>query len=74
MHLERAVAQLAGKGDNLGNHQLGHAARIGKRRVEDGNAMLGGILQVYLVGADAETADDEQVLGLLQNLGCEFCL
>lgn len=30
--------------------------------------MLGGIVQVYLVGTDAEAADDEEVLGLTKNL------
>jgi hypothetical protein len=74
VHLERAVAQLAGERDDLGDHQLGDTARVGKGRVEDGNAMLGCIVQVYLVGADAEAADDEEILCLCQDLGCEFCL
>jgi hypothetical protein len=36
--------------------------------------MLGRIVQVYLVSADAEAADDEEVLGFLEDLRCEFCL
>jgi hypothetical protein len=36
--------------------------------------VLGRIVEVDLVGADAEAADDEQVLGLLEDFGCEFCL
>jgi hypothetical protein len=74
VHFQRAIAQLAGERDDLGDNQLSNAARVGKRRVEDGNTMLGRIVQVYLVGADAEAADDEEVLGFLKDLGCEFCL
>ena len=36
--------------------------------------MLGGILQVDLVGADAEAADDGEVLSLCQYLGRQLCL
>jgi len=36
--------------------------------------MLGGIVQIDLVGADAEAADDEQVLSLRQDLGRQLCL
>jgi hypothetical protein len=74
VHLQRAITQLAGKRDDLGDDQLSNAARVGKGRVEDGNTMLGRIVQVYLVCPDAEAADDEEVLGLLEDLGCEFCL
>jgi len=36
--------------------------------------MLGGIVQIDLVGTDAEAADDEQVLSLRQYLGRQLCL
>jgi hypothetical protein len=54
--------------DRLGDHQLGHAARIGIRRVEHGNAELARGVQIHLIGADAETADRDQPLGVRQHL------
>ena len=58
--------------DDLGQHQLGHAARVGERRVEHGHATLGCGIQGDLVGPDAEGTDSDQLVGLLQHLGREL--
>jgi hypothetical protein len=46
---------------DLGQHQFGHAAGVGERRVEDGTAAPHRGLQVDLVGADAERTDGHQL-------------
>ena len=48
-------------------HQFRHAARVGKRRVEHGNAALLGRLQIHLVGADAEASNRDQAVGCLEH-------
>ena len=53
--------------NGFGEHQLGHAASIGERRVEDGNAALLSRLQIHLVGADAEAAHADQPRGVCEN-------
>ena len=58
--------------DDLGQHQLGHAARVGERCVEHWHPAPGGGIQGNLVGPDAEGADGDQLLGLLQHLGREL--
>lgn len=68
MHFVGTVTQLAGKRDDLGNDELGHTPRVRKGRVEDGNTMVGGVLQVYLVGANAKAADNQQVLRMFQHI------
>lgn len=67
MHLVGAVTQLAGKHDHLTDDQLGDAAGVTEGGVEHGNTLIGGILEVNLVGADTEATDDNQVLSLLQD-------
>jgi hypothetical protein len=67
VHFVRAVTQLSCKGNNLCDDQLGNTAGVAEGRVEDRNTVVGGILEVDLVGTDAEAADNDQVLGLLQN-------
>ena len=62
----------AGQHDRLGDHQLGHAARVGVGRVEHRDASQFGCIQVDLVGADAEAAHRDQALGLGQHLGAEL--
>lgn len=68
MHLIRSVAELAGKSDDLGDDQFGHTSRVGKRRVENSYSMMRCELNVHLVGANAETTNDEQVLRFSENL------
>eukprot|EP00050_Salpingoeca_kvevrii_P011534 m.16113 g.16113 ORF g.16113 m.16113 type:complete len:119 (+) comp3476_c0_seq1:950-1306(+) len=48
VNLHATVAGLAGQHDNESNDELRDAARVGKGRVEDGDAKLGGVLQVGL--------------------------
>ena len=67
MHFHGAIAQLTSKADDLRDDQLGDTAGVAERRVEDGNTVLSGILEVDLVGTDAEAADHNQVLGLLED-------
>lgn len=67
MHFVGAVAQLASKANDLANDQLGDTAGVAERRVEDGNTVFGGILEIDLVGTNAETSDHDQVLGLLED-------
>ena len=43
--------------DDVADHQLDHVARVRIRRVEHGHAVRARILQIDLVGADAEAAD-----------------
>src|SRR5690554_3310848 len=49
--------------DGLGQNQLGYGTGVGERCVENGNTTAGCSLQVYLVGANAETAHSHQLLG-----------
>lgn len=74
MHLVGAVTELAGEGDNLTDDELGDTARVTERRIEDGNAMIRGKLEIDLVGADTEAADGDQVVGLFEDAGGEFSL
>jgi hypothetical protein len=67
VHLVGTVTELSRQHDDLSNDQLRHTARVTKRRVEDGDTVLGGIFEVDLVGADAEAADDNEVLSLAQH-------
>ncbi len=54
--------------DGLGQHQLGDRTGVGIGRVEHSDAALAGGLQVDLVGADAEAADGDQLLGAVEHL------
>ena len=49
--------------DDLAEHQLGDAARVGERRVEDGDRPLPRVFQCHLVGADAEAAQGDEPVG-----------
>lgn len=74
VHLVGSVAELTGKGDDLGNDKLSDTARVGEGGVEDGDTILGGKLEVDLVGTNTEAADDEEVCGLTEDLLGELCL
>ncbi len=52
--------------DGFGDHQLGHAARVGVGGVEDRHAQPARGAQIHLVGADAEAADGNQPFSLLK--------
>jgi len=56
-----ALRNSAGQQYDFGDHQLGHAARVRKGRVEDRHAERLRRIQIHLVGADAETADTEEL-------------
>ena len=55
--------------DGLGQDQLGDRPRVRERGVKDGHALLGRGLEVDLVGADAERADGDQLVGGLEDVG-----
>jgi hypothetical protein len=63
VHFVASVSDLSRQRNDLAYHQLGYAAGVAEGRIEHANAMLGGIFQVDLVRANAETADDNQVAG-----------
>ncbi len=58
--------------DDLADHEFGHAARIGERRVEHRNAAPARGVEVDLVGADAETSDRDQAVGGGENIGSDL--
>ena len=74
VHLVGAVAQLTCKHDHLTNDQLSNTARVAEGGVEDRNTLVGGILEVDLVGTDTEATDDDKVLCFLQDSCGELCL
>jgi hypothetical protein len=74
VHLVGSIAELTGKGDDLGNDELSDTARVGEGGVEDGDTILGSKLEVNLVGTNTEAANDEEVCGLTQDLLSELCL
>lgn len=59
MHFHGAITKLTGEGNDLGNDEFCDAARVAEGRVEDADAMLGGVLEVHLVRADTEASDHE---------------
>lgn len=74
MHFNGSIAELSGQGDNFGNDQFRNTARVCEWGVEHGNTTASSIIEVDLVGSDTEASDDEQVLGLAQNLLAQLCL
>jgi hypothetical protein len=46
--------------NDLGQHQFGHAPRVGEGSVEHGNATRLRAVEIHLVGADAEAADADE--------------
>ena len=57
VHLADAVAEVAREHHDLGHDELGHAARVRERRVEDRDSAAVRAREIDLVGADAEAAD-----------------
>lgn len=74
MHLAGTITKLTSQRNDLGNDQLGDAARVTKWRIEDRNAMVGSILEVDLVCSDAEAADGDKVPCLFQHTRGQFRL
>lgn len=74
MHLGGAVGELAGEEDDFSDDDLGDGAGVGEGGVEDGGASVGGMLEVNLGGADAEAAYCEEVFGVFEYVGSQFCL
>lgn len=68
MQLIGAISQLSSKSNDLRNNQLCHTARIGEGGVEDCDTLFGGIIEIDLVGTDAEATDDNQILRLAEDL------
>ena len=56
-----ACRNAAHQQNDFGQHQLGHAAGIRERRVEDRDAAVLRRRQIHLVGADAEASDGDEV-------------
>src|SRR5476649_1214748 len=54
--------------DGFCQHQFGHRTGVGVRCVEHRNTALAGSVQVNLVGPDAEAADRDQFLGVVEQL------
>ena len=54
--------------DGLGQHQLRYGTGVGVRCIEHRDAALARCIEVDLVGADAETADSHEFLGVVEDL------
>ncbi len=63
---------LAGQREHHGDGVFGGGDRIAEGRVHDDHAARGGGGNVDIVHADAGAADDAQILGVLQDLGCDL--
>lgn len=74
MHLHRTISELASKRDDLSDDKLRNTPGVAKGRIEDCDPVLCRILQVYLVGTNAETAYHDEVLGFFQYSSTELSL
>lgn len=72
VHLGGAVGELASEDNYLSDDKLGDRAGVGEWRVEDSDASAGGVRQVDLGSADAETANCEEVFGMFEDVGSQF--
>jgi hypothetical protein len=59
---------LTGQGYDFGNDKLGYTPGISEWGVEDSNSLLCSKVQVYLIRANTETSNHQQVLSLSQDL------
>lgn len=73
VHLSRAVGELASEDNYLSDNKFGDRAGVGEWRVEDSGASAGGVHEVDLGSADAEAADCEEVFGMFEDVGSQFC-
>ena len=60
-HFVRTFKELTGKRDDFGNDEFGYGSRVGEGGVKDGNASSGCGLEIDLICADAEAADDQKL-------------
>lgn len=74
VQLHASVTKLSRQRNDFRDDEFGNRARVGERRVEDGDTCVGGILEVDLVGTNTEATDDNEVLGLPQNASSELSL
>lgn len=74
MHFIRTIPKLSGKRDDLSNDKFCHTPRIAEWRVEDCNTVLCSIPQIHLIGANAEAAYDDKILGFFQHSSGELSL
>ena len=74
MHFVAAISKLTGQHNDLRNHQFGNRSRIREGGVEDDDACTSCILEVNLIGADAEAPDDNEVLCVSEHLFRELRL
>ena len=58
---------------DFGQHQLGHAAGVRERRVEDRDAAILRGFQIHLVGADAKAADGGEVARRFEHAARQLC-
>ena len=58
----RSITKLTSQCDDFADDQLRDTTRITKRGIKDSDAVLCGILRVNLICANAEAANDNQVL------------
>jgi len=61
VHFITPVTQLPGQRNDLADDQFGNGPRVGKGGVEDADTVASGIIEIDLVRADAETANNNEV-------------
>ena len=66
------VRDAAQQQDGLADHELGHAARVGERRVEDRDTATRRGIQVHLVGANAKAAHCDEAARCFEDAGVEL--
>ena len=74
MQFHGAISQLSSQHNDLADDKLSNTARVCEGGIEDGDAMLGRIVEVDLVGPNAETTDHDQVLGFTEDFLAELGL
>ena len=74
VHLVGTIADLTRETYNLSNHHLSYTSGVCEWRVENSNAVLGGIFEVDLVRSDTETSNNNEILGFLQDFCGKFRL
>ena len=59
-HVMRVGGNAAHQADDVADHQFHHGTGVGIRGVEHADAMLARIIEIHLIGADAEASDRGQ--------------
>ena len=68
LHMMRMCRNTAQQADDVTDDQLHHGAGVRIRCVEHGDAMRAGIVEIDLIGADAEAADGAEVRSCVDDL------